>query len=642
MWNFLKNVFSPSYYIPHGHCYLWQTPLVWLHVVSDLMIAIAYFSIPIMLVYFIYKRRDIPFKGIFILFGAFIILCGTGHLLEIWTLWHPAYWLSGIEQAITALVSCYTAGQMVTLLPQFLSLKTPEELEAINQKLQHEVVERQTAQEALNQQFKLAQLVSKMLDRIRSSLDLEAVLQTAVDEVRQFLQTDRVIIYQFNPDWSGYVTVESVGENWMSLLGIDIQDRCFRDKHLSLYQKGRIRAIADIQNSDLTPCHINLLSRFQVRANLVLPILSSEETSHNQLWGLLIAHHCSGARQWQEFEIECLRQLSIQLAIALQQCNLFKQAQTELAERKQAEAALRQSEAREREKAQQLKLALHRLKKTQAQIIQSEKMASLGQMVAGVAHEINNPVSFIYSNITPALEYADSLLNLISLYQQQYSEPPAVIQQQLEELDIDFVKQDFIKLLQSMAAGSERIRKIVLSLRNFSRLDESEKKAADLHQGIDSTLMILQHRLKPQSHCPMIEVIKDYGILPLVDCYPGQLNQVFMNLLSNAIDVLEEKLESDLNFNPKIWIRTQVQEDVKNSSKRSVIISIADNGLGIPEQIKPYIFDPFFTTKPVGKGTGLGLSISYQIIVEKHKGNLECRSRLGEGTEFYIELVTEA
>ncbi|HEY9798194.1 MAG TPA: ATP-binding protein [Leptolyngbyaceae cyanobacterium] len=514
-----------------------------------------------------------------------------------------------------------------------------------NAALEAEIRERVAAQEALSQQLKREQLVGTMLDRIRSSLNLEEVLQTAVDEVQRFLQTDRTIIYRFTPDWSGFVAVESVGKDGIPMLGVDIQDECFKERYVSLYRQGRIRAIADIHNSDLNPCHVELLSQFQVKANLVIPILESEETIPNpqsqlpnRLWGLLIAHHCSEPRQWQEFEIECLKQLSVQLAIALQQGTLFEQARTELAERKQAEAALRRSEARKRKKAQELEVTLHQLRNTQAQIVQSEKMASLGQMVAGVAHEINNPTTFIYGNINFAINYANDLLDLLELYQQHYPQPPAAIEEQIQTIDLNFLKDDFIKLLESMKTGADRISEIVLALRNFSRLDEAERKVADLNQGIESTLMILQHRLKPQSPRPVIEVIKDYGKLPLVQCYPGQLNQVFMNLLINAIDALEEESEKDINFVPQIRICTEVRENPEKSHINSIIIRIADNGAGIPETVKKRMFDPFYTTKPVGQGTGLGLSISYQIIVEKHKGQLECRSQLGEGTEFVIEL----
>ena len=490
-----------------------------------------------------------------------------------------------------------------------------------------EISDRKRAEAALQQQLVREQLVGTMQERIRRSLNLGDVLTTAVEEVRQFLQTDRTIIYRFYPDWSGVVEVESVGSSWTSLLGLDIQDNCFTQTHVPLYQQGRIRAIEDIHNAGLEQCHIDLLSKFEVKANLVVPLLQGEN-----LWGLLIAHHCSGSRVWHSFEIECLRQLSVQLGVAIQQSSLFEQAQAEIAERKQAEAALRQSEAREREKAQQLETALQELKNTQAQLVQNGKMASLGQLVAGVAHEINNPVSFIYCNIPYAHTYACELLNLIKLYQQHYPIPSAEIQDEIEALNLDFLKEDFLKLLESMRTGAERIREIVLSLRTFSRLDEAEMKLADLHAGIDSTLMILQQRLKEQPTRPAIEVVKQFGKLPLVKCYPGQLNQVFMNILTNAIDALEEKLNEDSSFIPQIYIRTKIL------TNNQVVISITDNGKGIPLETREHLFDPFFTTKPVGQGTGLGLSISYQIIVEKHGGRLKFNSCLEKGTEFIIEI----
>ncbi|HBL10090.1 MAG TPA: PAS domain-containing sensor histidine kinase [Cyanobacteria bacterium UBA11162] len=305
----------------------------------------------------------------------------------------------------------------------------------------------------------------------------------------------------------------------------------------------------------------------------------------------------------------------------------------DITEQKLAQEALYQSEAREREKAQQLEIALRELQRTESKLIQNEKMVSLGQLVAGVAHEINNPVGFIYSNINPANEYALDLLDLITLYQQQYPHPSAEIQEIIKAIDLDFVKEDFPRLLASMREGANRIQEIVLSLQNFSHLDKAEMKEADLHKGLDSTLLILQHRLKQQSNRPAIQVIKNYGQLPPVECYPGQLNQVFMNILSNAIDALETMIQEEVSFSPQIRIRTQV-----NHCEKTVAIAIADNGPGIPPHIKKHLFDPFFTTKPVGRGSGLGLSISYSIIVEKHQGELECRSQIGKGTEFVIKL----
>ena len=305
--------------------------------------------------------------------------------------------------------------------------------------------------------------------------------------------------------------------------------------------------------------------------------------------------------------------------------------------RKQADESLRQSEVREREKARELESALLKLRSTQAQLIQTEKMSSLGELVAGIAHEVNNPVNFIHANIDYLHQYTTQLLDLVTLYEHEYPEPNSKIVDRIEEIDLDFMAKDLRKLVGSMQVGTDRIRQIVLSLRTFSRLDEAGTKLVDIHGGIDSTLLILQHRLKSHDRRPEIEVIKEFGQLPLVECYGSQLNQVFMNILANGIDAIEERYQklSVTEAEPKsgrIVICTVV------TPQNTVIVKISDNGTGIPQEIVDRIFNPFFTTKAVGKGTGLGMSIAHSIVVEKHKGKIECVSEIGCGTTFAIEI----
>jgi len=305
--------------------------------------------------------------------------------------------------------------------------------------------------------------------------------------------------------------------------------------------------------------------------------------------------------------------------------------------RQEREDKLRQSEAREREKAIQLELALQNLQRTQSQLIQTEKMSSLGELVAGVAHEINNPVNFIYGNLTYVNEYSQKLLDLINLYEEHDAHNHPEIEFLSEKIELDFIKEDLPKMLDSMKLGAERIRHIVLTLRNFSRLEEAEMKPVNIHEGIDSTLVILQSQLKARPNCPSIQVIQEYGDLPQIECYAGQLNQVFMNFLSNAIYALnhcdKERSQKQMKNQPRtITIRTSML------NCDWVRISFKDNGPGMTSDVINRLFNPFFTTKPVGDGTGLGLSISYQIVVEKHGGDLKCLSQPDQGAEFVIEI----
>ena len=289
------------------------------------------------------------------------------------------------------------------------------------------------------------------------------------------------------------------------------------------------------------------------------------------------------------------------------------------------------------QKVVEVSKAYEDLQQMQIKLIQSEKMSGLGQLAAGIAHEINNPINFIAGNLGHAQEYAHNLLKILRLYQEDYVNPTPRIQAAIDEIELEFLEEDFIKILKSINLGTQRIQEIVKSMRILSRVDEAEVKTVNIHEGIDSTLTLLHHRLKAKPDHPEIELIKEYGQLPQVECHAGQLNQVFMNIISNAIDALDESNQqrsfAEIQQDPnRIQISTKVIDD------NWVAIHISDNGRGVCETVGPKLFDPFFTTKPIGKGTGLGLSISYQIIVEKHGGRLYCQPVSGKGIEFVIEI----
>ncbi|WP_138499932.1 GAF domain-containing protein [Nostoc sp. PA-18-2419] len=447
------------------------------------------------------------------------------------------------------------------------------------------------------------------VEKIRQSLDIDTIFATSTEEVRQLLEVDRVTIYRFQADWSGEFVAESLAQGWIpvkELVGA-IADDDLQNTQGGDFAYGKILVIKDISKVNYSTYHIPLIELIEARAYMIVPIFQGEK-----LWGLLAAYQNIKPRDWQEDEVDLLMQIGTQLGVGLQQAELLEQTQ-------------RQKE--------ELAHTLKELRQTQSQLIQSEKMAGLGQLVAGIAHEINNPISFIYGNITYVTEHAENLLKLLQLYDAQYPELTEEIQKQAAELDLDFIGDDLPKILTSMRMGAERISQLVLSLRSFSRLDEAEMKPVDLHEGIDSTLLILQHRLQPQTNSFAIEVVKEYSDLPPVVCYAAQMNQVFMNILNNAIDALEYSVNyGQIIDNPRIWIRTKVRE------WNTILICIADNGCGIPEMLRSRIFEPFFTTKQPGQGTGLGLSISYQIIVEKHGGNIKCVSEPGRGCELWIEI----
>ncbi|MGB7893918.1 MAG: ATP-binding protein, partial [Microcoleus sp.] len=458
-------------------------------------------------------------------------------------------------------------------------------------------------------------------NQIRSTLDLGTILETAVREVRQLLQCDRVIIYQFQDNWQGKVVVENMTVPWPSILGDMGADKCFRGDYADLYQQGRVKAINDIFNAGLEPCHVDFLDSLQVKANLIVPIVTSrsEESSLHtagssnlkfpgKLWGLLIAHECGDTRNWQRQEMELLSQLADQMAIAIQQAELYSK--------------VREAAVKSQAQTQQLQAALEELRSAQQQLIQSEKMSGLGQMVAGIAHEINNANNFIHANLFHAKEYFKALNEALQQAGNACPEAAEAIVRINEELELDYIREDFGKMLNSMREGSGRIRSIVMTLRNFSRLDHAELKPVDLNEGLESSFLMLQNKLKTH-----IKIDKQYGSLPPVQCHASQINQVFYNLIDNALDALQSTSKPG-----ELTIRSW------QSEPDWVTISVRDTGTGIPAEIQDKIFDPFFTTKPVGKGTGLGLSVCYQVIVQAHGGKLSCVSQVGEGSEFIVEL----
>ena len=491
-----------------------------------------------------------------------------------------------------------------------------QQVQALNTTLEQQVKERtgqlQLANSKLESLISRQQILASMVAKIRESLDIEEIFRITIEELSQVLEADKVSIYRFNEDWGGEFVADFNGVNLHLTEGCELGARTvWNDTHLQNSQGGRYRngdsfVVNDVTQQGFSQCHLNVYHQYQIKAFVNIPIFVGKA-----LWGILAVFQQQTTRQWKPTEVEFVSQLAAQIGVALQHASLANS---------------------EREKNDQLSIALSELQGAQTQLVQTEKMSSLGQLVAGIAHEINNPVNFIHANMNYLEEYSTRLLEVISGYQKHCPDPPAELQELMEATEIEYLTDDLPKLCGSISTGTQRIRSIVLSLRNFSRLDEAETKVVDLHEGLDSTLLILQHRLNAGCAQVPIEIVKQYGDLPKVECHAGQINQVFMNLLSNALDELQSTVPNDEAEQTKT-----IQIVTQRLGEDWIQVSISDDGMGISPSILDKLFDPFFTTKSVGKGTGLGLSISYKII-EKHKGKLYCESTAGEGATFIVEL----
>lgn len=463
-------------------------------------------------------------------------------------------------------------------------------------------------------------ILNKIIKKIRDSLDLETILKTVVVEIYSFLQLDRCVFSWYRseapqPHWE--LVQEAKNHDAASFINNCVPVvNLFNLSHTICERE--IIGVVDTKNLS-NPLEQDFFRSLGYSAVLFIPI-----HTHSGEIGLISCIHSNKPRFWSEMEFELLSAVAEQLVAAIDQAELYQQS--------------RIATAKAQAQSDKFEQALKGLQQAQSQLIQSEKMLSLGQLVAGIAHEINNSINFISGNLTYALEYSQHLLNLTQLYTKYYPEPVEEIKVEEEKIDIDFITQDLPKIIGSMETGATRIRKTILSLRNFSRLDEAEIKAVNLHEGIDNTLLILAHRLDAKNPGRQnIQLIKDYGQLPLVHCYARALNQVFMNIISNAIEAIEDyskkcSSEHRTNYSGTLLISTQV------FNSNQVIILIGDNGSGMSPEVSKRIFDPFFTTKTVGSATGLGMSITYKIIVEQHQGEIQCISAPGQGTAILIQI----
>lgn len=502
----------------------------------------------------------------------------------------------------------------------------------------------------VKQEFEKKALANELLDKYReitllhdiatqitASLDLKEVAQLVIEGVGKLIKSTGGSILLLNQKTNQLEPLSIFGRAFPSEEPLKLGEGIIG----SIAQTGKGEIVNDVSSDPRFSQYLGLVDSL-----ICVPLKTKEQMSGVIFLWSLVENNSSNQflGTYTSEDLKILTMFAYHAAVAIEKALLYEQSCV----------AATDAQAQ----AQQLQQALYELQHTQAHLIQSEKMSSLGQLVAGIAHEISNPVNFIHGNLSYVSNSAQNLLNLIHFYQQRHPTNDLQVEALIEDLDLDFLSEDLPKTLISMKVDLERIRKIALSLRNFSRRDEVEMKPVDIHESIDSALLILESRLKPMGKHSGIRVVKDYGKLPLVECYASQLNQVLMNILSNAIDAVENQREPGI-----IKIQTEVMEGIRGIFSSTleiggqkqefpshpgsplptpqVVIRIQDNGCGMSEEVRARIFEPFFTTKPTGRGAGLGLSISQQI-VEKHDGMLKCFSQAEQGTSFWIQIPVES